>query len=152
MIGLIDSIRKNETVVVGAVGIGENSTNTAASSLVRFRRLGDAESGMRERSGFPPFPGVVEKEGASSPCLGMHFSSAERSFYNVFPQTLCQLVGLGAVWLEAHHGGHLGRIGLQAGVETGIVVLDGRGRVLQTVAGEHTHHLGSRRYFVFALE
>jgi hypothetical protein len=72
---LIDLKRKNETVVVGAGGIGENPKNTGANCSVRFQGLGDVESGMRERTVFPPFPGAAEKEGVSSPFPGMGFSA-----------------------------------------------------------------------------
>ena len=148
----MNSIRKNETVVVGAGGIGENPKKAGHNSDVRLRRLGDVELGLRERLAFPPFPGVAEKQAVPSPFLGMRFSAGERSFSHAFPQTLCRLVGFGAGCSEAHHCRHLGRIGLQAGVETGVVVLDGCGRILETIAGEHTHHRGSRRYVVFPLE
>ena len=54
--------------------------------------------------------------------------------------------------LEAHHAGHRRGVGIQAGVEFGVVVLDGCGGIFQAVAGEHTHHGGAIGYLAFALE
>ena len=148
----MDFRRKNKTVVVGAEEIEENPTNTGGKRDLKGEGLRNTDSEMGERLAFPRFPAFGEKSGVLTTVLDVRFSAVDGSFSSVFPQTLYPLVGSGVVGLEAHHGGDLGRFGLQAGVETGVVVFDGGGGVLQTVAGEHTHHRGPRRHLVFALQ
>ena len=128
--------------------------------------------------GFPLIPGVAEKRSNQTAFVRSAFPVVSRPVFlrlwtDAFPGG-CLLAGLKAhkktagrtggwvvmslkrsrarVWLEAHHTGHGGCIGFQAGMELGIVVLDRGGGILQAVAGEYTHHGGARRNLLTALD
>ena len=54
--------------------------------------------------------------------------------------------------LEAHHPGHRVGVGLNTGMEGGVVVFDGCGGILEAIAGEHADHPRPCRHLPMALE
>jgi hypothetical protein len=60
--------------------------------------------------------------------------------------------GSAALASEAHHAGHGVGVGIEACVELGVVVLDGRGGVLEAVAREDSHHRGTGGHLLAALD
>mgnify|MGYP006245868575 CR=1 FL=1 len=53
---------------------------------------------------------------------------------------------------EAHHTGDGAQIGIEVGVEGGVVVADGAVGILEAVAGQNADHRGAGWHFIFALE